>query len=448
MAKTWKTLLVDDDSLIADSLQLILPDNWELTTCLTPDHIPQEKFQAAFVDMHLTGHGHAPEGLEVIKALIQRNPHLEIIAISGDLNRKLMEQCLKAGATRFLAKPFSKEEIKVVLDKIEALHLLHQATYRQSKKKYWLGNSPSSQSLKKQIAQLRGEPGPILIEGESGTGKEIMVQMICDQDPDRPFVPVNISAIPETLFESELFGHMKGSFTGADQNKMGLAEAANNGDLFLDEIEALTLPCQVKLLRFLETNEIRRVGSKDSSVINVRVIAATNQNLEKLVKEGKFREDLLWRLSGKKILLPSLRERKEDITDLSKFLLDQQKPRYNKTFSEDALALLQTHSWPGNVRELKRIIEQTCLSSPLPFIRAEDISGYLNRQSPIASAQPEGKPNFSLGLNKLVENFEKQIIEMCLAQEKDIDEVANVLNISRSGLYKKIKDYNIDTKGI
>jgi len=448
MSKTWKVLLVDDDPLISDSLDLILPDNWNLTTCQAIEHIPNENFQAAFVDMHLTGHGHAPEGLEVIKSLSQKHPHLEIIAISGDLNRKLMEQCLKVGATRFLAKPFSKEEIKAVLDKIEALHLLHQVAFRQTKKKYWLGNSPAAQNLKKQVAQLRGEPGPILIEGESGTGKEITVQMISEQESERPFVAVNISAIPETLFESELFGHVKGSFTGADQNKMGLAEAANNGDLFLDEIEALTLPCQVKLLRFLETNEIRRVGSKESSHINVRIIAATNQNLEKLVKEGKFREDLLWRLGGKKILLPPLRERKEDIPDLAKFLLEQQKPRYNKALSDDAIALLKTHSWPGNVRELRRVIEQACLSSPLPFIRAEDFSSFLSRQSPLAANQPEGSLNYSLGLNKLLEDYEKIIIEKCLSQEKDIDKVAEVLNISRSGLYKKIKDYNIDTKGL
>lgn len=445
----WNVLLVDDDSLIADSLEMILPDNWELTVCQSVNQIPQKNFQAAFVDMHLTPNSqNNPEGLDVIKTLSQKNPHLEIVAISGDLNRKLMEQCLKVGATRFLAKPFNKEEIKVVLDKIEALHLLHQAVSRQSKKKYWIGNSPVAQNLKKQVAQLKGEPGPILIEGESGAGKEVIVQMITDQEVNRPFVAVNISAIPETLFESELFGHIKGAFTGADQNKMGLAEAANNGDLFLDEIEALTLPCQVKLLRFLESNEIRRVGGKEVSHINVRVIVATNQNLEKLVKEGKFREDLLWRISGKKITLPALRERKGDIAELAKFLLDQQKPRYNKVFSEDALALLQNHSWPGNIRELKRVIEQACLSSPLPFIRAEDISNFLSVRPVISHESSDTDLDFSDGLNKLVENYEKLIIEQCLSVEKDIDKVAATLKISRSGLYKKIKDYNIDTKDI
>lgn len=450
MSKTWKVLLVDDDPLISDSLQMILPDNWNLTSCQSVEQVPNDTFQAAFVDMHLTGNLQSPEGLEVIKKLSTKHPHLEIVAISGDLNRKLMEQCLKVGATRFLAKPFSKEEIKAVLDKIEALHLLHQVAFRQSKKTYWIGNSPAAQNLKKQVAQLRGEPGPILIEGESGTGKEITMQMISDQDPERPMITVNVAAIPETLFESELFGHVKGAFTGADQNKMGLAEAAQGGDLFLDEIEALGLTSQVKLLRFLETGEIRRVGAKDSSKISVRVIIATNQNLEKLVKEGKFREDLLWRISGKKILLPPLRDRKEDIPELAKFMLEKQKPRYNKVFSEDALEVLKSHSWPGNIRELKRIIEQACLSSPLPFIRDEDISHFITtRMIPTTTTGATGGAvDFSLGLNKLVENYEKIVIEQCLAQQKDIDKVAQVLNISRSGLYKKIKDYNIDTKGI
>lgn len=447
MSKTWKVLLVDDDQLIADSLKMILPDNWSLTTCQSIEHIPRDNFQAAFIDMHLTPANNAPEGLDVIEFLSKKHPHLEIVAISGSIDRKLMEQTLKRGATRFLAKPFNKEEIKVVLDKIEALQLLHQVAFRQVKKNYWLGHSTTALQIKKQVAQLRGEPGPILIEGETGTGKEITVQMIAEQDTQRPFVAVNVSSISESLFESELFGHVKGSFTGADQNKMGLAEAANNGDLFLDEIEALTLPCQVKLLRFLETGEIRRVGAKDSSKINVRVLVATNQNLEKLVAAGKFREDLLWRICGKKIILPPLRERKEDIPELAKFLLEQQKPRYHKTFSDDALELLKSHSWPGNIRELKRIVEQACLASPLPFIRAEDISNYLSKGT-ITTLAPQNPESFSLGLGKLVENYEKIIIEKCLAQEKDIDKVAELLNISRSGLYKKIKDYNIATKDI
>ena len=447
MSHAWKILLIDDDPLIQETFELILPDNWRLHAFSSAKNLPDEFFHAAFVDMHLQGHSSTTEGPAIIEQLSQKHPHLEIVAISGDLSRQLMEECLRCGATRFLAKPFTPEEIKTILDKIEAIHLLNQASQRHIKKNYWIGQSPESEKIKRSIAQLRGEPGPILIEGEPGTGKEVTVQMIQEQDAGRPFIAVNIAAIPENLFESEIFGHMKGAFTGADQNKMGLAEAAHGGDLFLDEIEALAPSCQVKLLRFLETNEVRRLGSKSVTNVNVRVIAATNQNLEKMVKEQKFREDLLWRLNGKKILLPPLRERKKDIIELAKFFLDQQKPRYNKSLTEEALKELTDYNWPGNIRELRRVIEQIVISSPLPFIRKEDVQSFLNASANSAIS------NFSLdsvdltvGLDKLLANSEKKIIEKCLKEYKEIDKAAQILQISRSGLYKKIKDYNIQVE--
>ncbi len=441
MNKPWKVLLVDDDSLIRDAFELILPDNWALTSCKSQSEIPDQFFHAAFVDMHLSGVLTKADGLDVIQHLSRKHPHLQIVAISGDLNRNLMEQCLKMGASRYLGKPFTQEEIKLILEKIEALHLLQDASHRYHKSIHYIGRGEKAQNVKKQIAHLRGEPGPILVEGESGTGKEVTVQMIHQQEPDRPFVSFNVSAVPETLFESELFGHVRGAFTGADQNKMGLAEAAHGGDLFLDEVEALPLTSQVKLLRFLETYEIRRVGDKKSTQIQVRVIAATNQNLEKLVEEGKFREDLLWRLNGKKITLPPLRDRIEDIPELAQHFLNTQKPRYNKKFADDAIEILKLHNWPGNVRELRRVVEQACLVAPLPFIRSEDVSALLSSKP----TKGDVDHDFNMGLDILVETFEKDVIEKCFQRFKDIDQVAQVLRISRSGLYKKIKDYDIKT---
>ena len=195
----------------------------------------------------------------MIADLRASDPHLEIVAISGDLDRELMEACLRAGAGRFLAKPLSPEEVCLTLEKIEALHLLRLATARGGSPAPWIGEGPASQGVRRQIAALRGEGGPILIEGESGTGKEVTAALIHAQDPGRPFVVVNVAALPEQVFESEFFGHVRGAFTGADQNKMGLAEAAHGGDLFLDEIEALPMAQQAKLLRFLENGEVRRV---------------------------------------------------------------------------------------------------------------------------------------------------------------------------------------------
>ncbi len=437
-----KLLIVDDDSLIIQSLKMAAPNQWRAISTSNPKQIPQDHFTAAFVDMHLDSDMSRAQGLDVIKVLHERDPHLEIVAMSGDLDRNLMENCLKNGATRFLAKPLSPEEVLITLDKIEALSLLRQASNRSTNSIQWIGQGAASREVQRQIAQLKGEPGPILIEGESGTGKEVAATLIHNQDGERPFISVNVAALPENIFESEMFGHVRGAFTGADQNKMGLIEAAHNGDLFLDEIEALPLSQQAKLLRFLESGELRRVGAKEISRVNVRVIAATNQNLNQMVKDQKFREDLLWRLNGKKLLLPPLRQRKEDIEALSVNFLERERPRRNKTLSPDAIQALNDYDWPGNVRELKRVCEQLSLHSPLPFIRAEDVYRVLPSRAQLVG---EESLDLSVGLNELSAMFEARVIRQALKKQPDIDLAAQLLQISRSSLYKKIKDYNIES---
>jgi DNA-binding NtrC family response regulator len=443
-----KLLVVDDDDLIAASIRIALPSNWRMThaTGLAAAH--GGPFTAAFCDMHLTGDLSRAEGVQVIQKLRASDPHLEIIAMSGNLDRELMEACLKAGASRFLAKPLSPEELKLTLEKIEALLLIRDVANRSLPTTPWIGETAPSQKIRRDIAALRGEAGPILIEGESGTGKEVATGLIHAQESNsretRPFISVNLAALPETVFESEFFGHVRGAFTGADQNKMGLAEAAHGGDLFLDEVEALPLSQQAKLLRFLESGEVRRVGAKDSIRVNVRVIAATNRNLDQMVKEGKFREDLLWRLNGRKLMLPTLRERLDDIGALAQFFLEGERPRRNKTLQADAIETLKAHDWPGNVRELKRVCEQLALHSPLPFIRGEDAERVLPRTGPLATASSV-KYDLSRGLNPLMEEFEASLIQQALKENPDIDQTALLLGISRSSLYKKIKDYSIET---
>lgn len=425
---------------------MTLPSQWRMVHSSDPKAPPEGNFTAALIDMHLTGNLKKAEGVTLIQMLHAADPHLEIVAMSGDLDRDLMEACLKAGASRFLAKPLSPEEFLLTLEKIEALHLLRDATVRAvGGSSAWIGSSAPSLEARRQIANLRGEPGPILIEGESGTGKEVAASLINAQEVgSRPFVAVNVAALPENVFESEFFGHVRGAFTGADQNKMGLAEAAHGGDLFLDEIEALPLTQQAKLLRFLESGEIRRVGAKESLRVNVRVIAATNQNLETMVKEQKFREDLLWRLNGRKILLPPLRDRSADVGDLARYFIERERPRRNKTIDEAALEVMRGHSWPGNVRELKRVIEQLCLYSPLPVIRKEDALRVLP-----STARPAGSLHdidLTRGLSDLTNDYEALVVRLSLEKTGDVDEAASLLKISRSSLYKKIKDYNIETK--
>lgn len=450
MPTPFKVLIVDDDPLIHQSVDLMIPKScpipWEITHAHGPEDIIGFDFHAALVDMHLKAGTVEAQGLKVIERLHAKNSHIEIVAMSGNLNPELLENCLLAGAYRFLPKPLSPEELTLTLEKIEAFWLLKEAAFSRthSKKAGWVGDSKVSQEIRRKIAALKGEDGPILIEGDSGVGKEVVAQLLHDQEPTRPWIQINAAAIPTNLFESEFFGHVRGAFTGASQNKMGLAEAAHGGDLFIDEIEALPLDQQAKLLRFLETGEVRRIGAQHTTRVRVRIIAASNKNLQKMVSLGEFREDLLWRICGKKILLPRLAERSEDIGTLANYFLDLQKPKYNKMFSEETLTELKKYSWPGNVRELKRVCEQLCLTSPLPIIRPIDV----RRAIAPATLNNSGEDglsslDLSLGLNELLQNYEAKIIRNALLGEKDVDNLAKLLKVSRSSLYKKIKDYQI-----
>ncbi len=443
--REFSLLFVDDDPLLHQSLKLIIPKQWRVISCQDPRHVPFDKFfHLAFIDMHLTRNSSKPEGLDVIKKLAEIQPQLEIVAASGDWNRDIMEKALKNGAQKFLGKPWQVDEVHSILEKTEALWYLRNAGHSH-RETVWIGQSQVSQDLKKTLARLKGEVTPILIEGETGTGKEVVARILHEQENSRPFIPVNVAAIPENLFESEMFGHVKGAFTGADQLKIGLIEAAHGGDLFLDEIEEFPIQHQAKLLRFLESGEIRKVGGKETQKVLTRVIAASNKPIETLVKEGLFREDLYFRMASQKIKLPSLRSRLEDISMLAEFFLEKQKPRYNKTLTSDGIEALKSYHWPGNVRELKRVCEQLALTSPLPLIRSDDVSPWIKVQSRVISTNE--KIDFSLGLNKLVEDYEAHLIQQCLDHESDVDQVAQLLNVSKSNLYKKIKEYNLKIKG-
>jgi DNA-binding NtrC family response regulator len=435
-------LIVEDDPSLAASLKVIASDFFKVIIAqkasLIPDHI---FFHAALVDMHLeVVPPESADGIAIIQKLVKKNPQLEVVAMSGNLDRQLMEKAIHAGAQRFLAKPLSAEELTSVLEKIEAYWSLRFASLdQQIFKTQLIGSSGASENLRKQMASLKSEKAPVLIEGETGVGKDVVAQILNRQEPKRPFVAVNCSALTENLFESEFFGHVKGSFTGAESNKIGFAEAANGGDLFLDEIEALPITQQAKLLRFLESGEIRKVGSKDAQFVQVRVIAASNIPLKQLIAQKKFREDLYFRLSAHRIEITPLRDRSEDIADIARYFIESEKPKRNKSFDDKALSFLKKYSWPGNIRELKRVCEQLLLTSPLPVIRESDVQKLLFVDSTSDSSQ--------LSLDQTLEDFlkkqEKKIVEFCLNQTKDIDKSCEILKISKSSLYKKIKDLGI-----
>lgn len=436
-------LIVEDDQILATSLKMMAPDGFKVFISqkieLIPDHI---FFHAGMVDMHLhVQPGENADGPVVIQKLMKKNPQMEIVAMSGHLDRALMEKAIKAGAQRFLSKPLLAEEVTATLEKIEAYWRLRQFSFEKfSAKNNLVGSSPATDLLRKKIAQLKLEKTAILIEGETGTGKEVVAQLINQQEGQRPFVSVNCSAVTDTLFESEFFGHVKGAFTGAEATKIGFCEAAHGGDLFLDEIEALPLNQQAKLLRFIESGEFKKVGGKEAQFSSVRIIAASNIPLKKLIQEKKFREDLYFRLSANLIEMSPLRDRKDDIAELANYFIDKEKPRRNKELDEEAIKALASYNWPGNVRELKRICEQLVLTSPLPMIRDEDVRAIL------FGAKATNSPSV-FDMNQSLQDYlnakEKEFIEHSLAQTKDIEKSSVQLKVSKSNLYKKIKDLGI-----
>jgi DNA-binding NtrC family response regulator len=424
VSEHFNLLIAEDDQLLANSVKQMIPSSFKVFLCSDPTLIPEHIFfHAAFVDMHIVNTtAQGPDGLAVIQKLIRKNPHTEIVAMSGEVVRQIMDAAIHAGAQRFLAKPLMFEEVSLVIEKILAYWQLRQLSFAASTSaRKFIGSSEHSEELRKKISSLKNEKSPILIEGETGTGKEVMATLINSQEGKKPFVVVNCAAITDSLFESELFGHVKGAFTGADQNKIGLAEAANGGDLFFDEIEALPLQQQAKLLRFIESGELRRVGAKEPVKITVRVIAASNRPLLDMVKEKTFREDLFYRLSSHRVQLKPLRERKNDIEELALYFLEIEKPRRNKSFDLDAISELKNYSWPGNVRELKRICEQLVLTSPLPMITKNDIRQILLR------ANPASVVDFPMERLTSLDDFlgeqEKKIIQSCLEKTKNLDQI-------------------------
>ncbi len=439
-------LLVDDDQSIAPAIKSILPPHWKLI--YSPEAITVNfsfPYHAAFIDMHLQGASIDAPGLKVIEKLRNSQPLLEIVAISGDFSLELMENGLTAGAQRFLAKPLVADEMLLHLSKIEALVQIRTAANNsQFEGPRWVGTSNESEKIRQEIAALCGEPGPILIYGESGCGKEVVSHLLHRQEGRGSLISVNMASLSENLFESEFFGHIKGAFTGADNNKIGLIEAAAGGDLFLDEIEALPLNLQAKLLRFLECGEFKKVGSKETQIASCRILCATNRDLSVMVREGQFREDLYWRISGKKVNLSPLRERLDDISVLADFFLAIDRPKRNKKFSPDGIEALKDYNWPGNVRELKRVCEQLSLTSPLPVIRGTDVRSLILYTNSTINI---GELDYSLGLSELVNRHESQIIKKVMTKFKnDVGKVAEYLKISRSSLYKKIKEFEIEIK--
>lgn len=374
----WKVLLVDDEPRDHAILNLTLPPYFELYSCYTGQEallaLEQKDPHFVLLDVDLPD----INGIELLK-LVRRKQEggTVFIMVSGYNDPEIIVEAVKSGAAEYLVKPYSIETVNRVLQKY--IHLTRQIplfiphtggvtdSVQNIEEFGLIGKSETIRNIRKQIRRFGPAGGPVLITGESGTGKELIARALHQTSLRRegPFIAVNCGAIPESIFETELFGSAEGAYTDAT-NRIGLLETANQGTLFLDEVGEMPVPVQVKLLRVLEEQEIRPVGSSRGKKIDVRVVSATNQDLSTAIEEGRFRRDLYYRLNVFRINVPPLRERKEDIPLLAYYLLHMQNRHYSTAsfcLKDPSLKKLLEYSWPGNVRELKNVLERAlCLA--------------------------------------------------------------------------------------
>ncbi|HEY2328856.1 MAG TPA: sigma-54 dependent transcriptional regulator [Verrucomicrobiae bacterium] len=393
-----KILLVEDDSAIVITLRRVLADEgYEVTVEKTGDaglaRAKEAVFDLVITDLKLPG----LNGLELVRELHAARPRLPILMMTAHGTTESAIEATQSGAYDYLLKPFEIPELlKLVEDAVAASRLMSEPVQigaNGSARNAIIGNSRAMQNIYKEIGRIADKPVGVLIRGETGTGKELIARAIY-QHSDRasaPFVAINCAAIPETLLESELFGHERGAFTGAESRRIGRFEQADKGTIFLDEIGDMTTGTQVKLMRILQEKNLQRLGGKETIPVDVRVIAATHRDLETAIRQNQFREDLYYRISVVALNLPPLRERKEDIPDLVGFFLQKYAAEFsveNPAIHPDAVQFLQAQSWPGNVRELENVTRKMLLLAQSYTISVEHVRAALAKTSlPAASAE-------------------------------------------------------------
>lgn len=453
-----KILIIDDDNLVCSSLKRVLVKlSYNVETCEqaseAEEHIINFYPDIILLDIYLTTHN----GLDLLKSFRKKFPEIPVIMITGYSDVKIAVTAMKSGAYDFLLKPIELEQLKNVLNKVfENIKLRFEVSKLQSLIRQdiltrdFFGTSNKIQKILNTVEKLsKSTDTTILIEGESGTGKEGIAKYIHQNSPrsESSFVQINCSAIPRELAESELFGHEKGSFTGAShKTKLGKFELANGGTILLDEIADLSPELQAKLLRVLQEKKFYRVGGEKEINIDVRILAATNKNLEEEVTKGNFREDLFYRLNVAKIIMPPLRERKDDISYLSYFFLNEFSSKMNKNIREitpGALDFLISYSWKGNIRELRNIIERAVLLNEGEIIKEEDLDFV-----PASSGVELKESGFSLKVPARgikMETVVKELIQKTLkiTQGNQL-KAAKVLGISRSKLRYRMEQLGIE----
>ncbi|HEX2781480.1 MAG TPA: sigma-54 dependent transcriptional regulator [Gemmatimonadaceae bacterium] len=447
---TRKILIVDDEPGIRAALsQLLEYEGYEIRQAANAVDALAEYARFApdlvFMDVKMAG----IDGLEALKRLREQDPRAVVVMISGHGTIQTAVEATQLGAYDFLEKPLDTDRILVTLrNALQHLELRDEvrALREQVQSRFEIvGASYAIRALTDRIEKVAGTPARVLITGENGTGKELVARAIHKQSPraKKPLVEVNCAAIPSELIESELFGHMKGSFTGAVSDRAGKFEQADGGTLFLDEIGDMSASAQAKVLRVLQDGVVTRIGGSKAISVDVRVLAATNKNLEEEIAAGRFREDLYYRLNVVPLNVPPLRERREDIPLLVAHFVSQLSEREGippRAFEPDAVALLARMDWPGNVRELRNTVERLLILGNGPHVSVQDVERLVGR----AAAEPSALG--ALGSIRTFEEF-KDAAERAFLLTKlrefdwNVSETARALDMPRSNLYKKIERY-------
>ncbi len=455
-------LVVDDDPALREILQeALMRESYNVSTAEDGTEAIQA-VKDSVVHIVITDY-QLPDidGLEVIDRLSKLDAKIIPIVMTGFGTIETAVRAMKSGAFDFITKPFDLETVAVVVRKAAEFHrlrqenhLLRRAVRDQYRLEQLVGVSEPMQQVLEFVQKVADSDSTVMIQGESGTGKELVARMLHFNSlrRDRPLVPVNCGAIPENLLESELFGHEKGAFTGATHARMGRFELAHGGTIFLDEIGELSLPLQVKLLRVLQEREFERVGGNRTIHVDVRIIAATNQDLEIMVEEKRFRQDLFYRLNVIPIVIPPLRERRTDIP----LLIDHFLTRFNQSkhteiigLDDEALRLLTEYDWPGNIRELENMMERLTVLKKQGILSSEDLPQKISRRSII----PELKEQFirlsedGIHLSREVEQYEKHLIMEALKKANGVTaRAAQLLHLNRTTLVEKLKRKGVDPR--
>ena len=448
MGEQLQILIVDDDQSICRWLNAVLTaEGYRCRiahSCEEAEPLLDEAaFQLALLDIYLGNQN----GLEFLEKLKSLQPACNCVMMTAHASVETVARSVAQGAVEYLSKPLLIDDLLAVVRRMETRRQPPSQAAKESLSPGTaiVGRSPKMLEVYRAIARVAPSTASVLIAGASGTGKELVARAIHEHSKraGKPFTPINCGSFPETILESELFGHEKGAFTGADNSRAGLFEATTGGTLFLDEISETSLSFQVKLLRVLQEQQVRRLGSNSFTPVDVRIVAATNKNLNSLLSSGQFREDLYYRISVVTIELPSLEERLEDIPLLVEHFLSQfnQRNQRQVTISEDAIRRLTSLRWPGNVRELENLIERLAIFTATGQITAQEVE----RERTERSGAARGSENSASTLGGKLEEIERQEILRVLREAKGNKSLAaRMLGIERKTLYEKARRLAID----